>query len=558
MRTAFDDVAFASLAEVRDAAGVASAVVVALGLDAVGAGPPMASAAAHVGDQLLLLVLDNFEHVIDAAPDVAELVAQCANLHVLTTSRRPLSIRAEHCVDVAPLPVPPPDATADEVLRADSVELLLDRLRAVNAAPPDSLASASVLADICRAMDGLPLALELVAARARSLPLPEVRDALHHRLRLLSAGDRDLPGRQRTMHDALAWSYGLLDETAAAVLRRLSVVVGGADIAAVAAVAADLDLDEVRLLDVLGELVSHNLLAADRSADAARFGMLEVIREFAGGLLAAGGEDADAGRRHAEHFLTVAETAAPHFMQREQLYWLDRVHRDSANFAAAVRWAVSHDAPDIALRLCSALRFLWYVRGPLTEGRSLFGAALAMPDSPGRLRARTLVEAAALARQQTDYSAATALVQEALAFADRQGDGDLRAYALLQRGFVAHLCGDYQTAREALEESLRRRQETGDEFGAALASHHLGLVAYYGDGNLGLAWEMQCRCLALLRRFDNRRHLGTVLIAMGELARARGELGHAGTAGRGPGVRRAAPRRPPPRVRAAPCRRDRS
>lgn len=522
--SAFDGVAFASLADVRDAAGVASAVVTALGLDDVGAAPPLASAAAHIGDRTMLLLLDNFEHVIDAAADVADLVAQCRNLHVLATSRRPLSIRAEHCVEVTPLPVPAHDAAADEVLRADSVELLLDRLRAVNAAPADDLSSAPVLADICRALDGLPLALELVATRARSLPLTDVRAALHRRLRMLNGGDRDLPDRHRTMFAAIAWSYDLLDETAAAVLRRLSVFVGGADVAAVAAVTADLTLDEVGLLDALDELVSHSLLTTDRRADAARFRMLEVIREFAADLLAAAGEDAEARRRHAEHYLAVAETAAPHFSGRDQLTWLDRVHRDSANFTAAARWAISREEPDIALRLCSALRFLWYVRGPLTEGRALFEECLAMPDAPRRLRARALVEAAALARHQTDYAGAAALVQEALALADEE---DLRAYAQLQRGFIAHLCGDYQTAREALEASLRRRHETEDEFGAALASHHLGLVAYYGDDNLGLAWEMQCRCLALLRRLDNRRHLATVLIAMAELARVRGELNHA-------------------------------
>lgn len=525
--SAFDGVAFASLAEVRDPAGVASTVVAALGLDEVGAVPPLAAAAAHIGDRTMLLVLDNFEHVIDAAAAVAELVANCSNLHVLATSRRPLSVRAEHHVEVLPLPVPAYDAAAEEVLRADSVALLVDRLRAVSAAPVDDVSSAPVLADICRALDGLPLALELVATRARSLPLTDVRDALHRRLRMLSRGDRDLPDRQRTMLDALTWSYDLLDQTAAAVLRRLSVFVGGADVAAVTAVCTDLELDESALFDALEELVSHSLLASDRYADAARFRMLEVIREFAGDLLTAAGEDTEVRRGHAEHYLAVAEAAAPHFSRRDQLSWLDLVHRDSANFTAAARWAIAHDEPGTALRLCSALRFLWYVRGPLTQGRALFEEALAMPDAPPPLRARALVEAAALARHQTDYPAAAALAEEALALADAEGDEDLRADAQLQRGFVAHLCGDYPTAREALEASLRRRHETQDEFGAALAAHHLGLVAYYGDGNLGLAWEMQCRCLALLRRVDNRRHLATVLIAMAELARARGELDHA-------------------------------
>lgn len=518
----FDDGAFVSLAEVVDPAGVASAILRALGLDDVGAGRPLDRIAARVGAMRFLLVLDNVEHVVEAATEIAELVAACPGLSVLATSRRALEIRAEHGVELEPLAVPPPGSSVTEIEHADCVTLLVARLGAAGRPVAVDDRIGPVLADICRAADGLPLALELVASRARGLPLATLREGLQHRLSALDASARDLPVRHRTMRAALAWSCELLDTTTATVFRRMSAFVGGADLEAVAAVTADLDLDRPALIAALAELGGHSLLRIQD--DPARFGMLEVVRQYAAGLLTDAEEDGATGRRHAEHFVAVAELAAPHFSGPDQADWLERTQRDAANFAQAIRWAVANDEPDLALRLCLALRFLWYVRGPLAEGRSLFEAALAVASATPRLHALAAVEAAALARHQTDYPAAKAWLDRALAVALAEDDLDLKAAAELQQGFVAHLQGDYELARTALSSCIARRHETGDEFGKALASHHLGLVAHYGEGNLGLAWEMQSRCLALFRRFDNQRHIATALIGMTELARARGEL----------------------------------
>lgn len=519
-----DGVVSATLAEVDGATGVASAILGALGLDDVGPRPAIERAVSRIGAQAMLLFLDNFEHVVDAGELVAELVDRCPNLTVLTTSRRALSIRAEQCFVVQPLAVPPRNSAPEGARRADAVALLAERIRSVHPGFEPDDRSLPVLVDICRAVDGLPLALELVAARTRSLPLEEVRDALQRRLPILTAGSRDLPRRQRTMQDAIEWSYGLLDDLSAAVFRRLSVFAASATISAISSVVADLAMGEVQLLDALAELTGHSLLVPVDDGGTARFRMLAVIREFAADRLAATGEEPAARQRHAEHFLTVAEEAAPQFTGPRQVERLDCIHRDTADFVAAVRWAISNDRADTALRLCLALRFVWYVRGPLADARRLFGAALAVPGASDAIHARALVEASALARHHVDYGTAQALAEQALAVASKIADRHLRAAALLQHGFVLHLRGDYAQARTSLEECLALNEESGDEFGTALAMHHLGLVAHHGEGDPELAWDLLCRCVALLRREGNERHLATVLIAMAELARARGDL----------------------------------
>jgi non-specific serine/threonine protein kinase len=516
---------FVPFADVRDVAAVPHALLTAMGVADAGSRPPLAVLAELLGEQRTLLVIDNMEHLVDAAPDLAVLVDACPSLTVLATSRRPLAIRAERCVQVDPMPVPESAAiSATQALQHDAVALLASRLEAADSRFRLDDADVPVVVGICGHLDGLPLALELAAARARSLSLPAILDALQSRRLPLTGGARDQPARQRTMADAVRWSYELLDARTAAVFRRLGVCIGGTTLDGAAALAADLDLGGVGLLDVVDELVAHSLV--ERVAGGARYRMLEVVREFAAEQLASSGEEVAARRRHAQHFLAVAEAAATRSAGPEQAVWLDRLHAESPNLAAAVRCAVELGDAAVALRLCLALRLLWYVRGPLAEGRALFAAALSVHGAEPALRARALVEASTLARHHGDFGAARALVDEGLAIA-RSGDvddDDLLAAALLHQGFVLHLTGEYAGARTALEQSLAMRQRMGDMLGVARAAHHLGLVASFGDGDLALAWEMQVRCLALFRELGNQRHAATALIAMTELARARGEL----------------------------------
>ena len=344
--------------------------------------------------------------------------------------------------------------------------------------------------------------------------------ALDRGLDLLTKNDRDAPDRQRTMEDALAWSYQLLDDPSSVLLRRLGVWVGGVGVDAVGALADDLCLDRASLFDILDDLVAHSLVA--RSVDG-RFTLLEVVREFAVAQLAYTGELDTAVRRHCAYFVAFAEEASVHLSGPDQLRWLDQLHRDAANLSAAVRRAIERSDADSAIRLCLALRFLWYVRGPLIEGQAFFAAALALPGVPQRLRMQALVEAAALARHGGELDTAAGLAADALELARNIGEPDLLAAALLQHGFVLHLREHYNEARTALHECLAIRDAAGDRLGAARALHHLGLVIYYGDADVASAWDVQVRCLTVFRELSNQRHIATVLIAMTELARAGGE-----------------------------------
>lgn len=519
------DIVYVPLADVLDARGVPSFLLHALGVADIGTRSPNDLLTDALAERHVLLVLDNFEHVSEAAGSIAHLVEHCPRLRVLVTSRRPLSIRAEHCHHVDPLDLPEErEPSAEEALRADAVAFLVARLRAVDTRFTLFDADVPIVVGICQRLDALPLALELVAARTRVLSLHAIHDALGDSLALLSGGGLDLPPRQRTMREAVAWSYGLLDARSATLFRRLGACASGVDDTTVAALVEDFGLPRVELLETLDELVAHNLVQRDDVGGSLRFRLLEVVREFARGELIAQGEADLALRSHARHFLTVVEDAADKISGPDQTTWLDRMRREEPNVVAAIRWSVNDRDPDLALSLCLSLRFLWYVRGSLAEGRALFDAALHVPGASASVRCRALVEATALARHAGDFDGARTLIEESLALARGSGDGGLLASVLLQQGFVLHLAGHYGPARAALEESLALCHESDDVLGMAKASHHLGVVAYFGDGDVALAWEMQCQCLASFRDFGNERHLTTVLIAMVELARARNDI----------------------------------
>ena len=514
---------FVPLADIRDPAGLSDGILAALGVAETGPRPAFDLVVESINDQPLLVVLDNFEHLMAAAPMLSELVDAVPGASFLVTSRQSLAIRCEHCVRLAPLSLPPLDSpSVSSTAGSTAVALFIDRVEAAGGAQFVLTEDSAVeVARICRRVDGLPLGIELAAARARSLSLRALADALDARLPVLDRGARDVPARQRTMAAAVTWSTDLLPDQSAAVFRRLSVCVGGATLDAAAALSADLGLSGGSLLDALDDLVSHSLLVLDADG---RYRMLEVVRDIALDELERAGEADAAKQRHARHFLGFAEAARGHLTGADQAAVLDAFHLEAPNFSAAVRRAVDAEDAEVALRLCVSLRFLWYVRGPLAEGRTLFAAALATPGAPADLRAAALSEAAALARHHGDFGAAERLTAEAVQLSKASDDDRLRAVTLLQRGFVLHLVGRYDDARIALEQSLAISHLLDDKLGVARASHHLGLVAAWGQADLGLAWELQCRCLALFQELGNERHVATVLIAMSELARGRGDL----------------------------------
>ncbi|MCW2755436.1 MAG: putative transcriptional regulator [Marmoricola sp.] len=518
-----DGVVFVGLADVRRPDLFASTLAAALGVADVGALTPTDMMIGHLRDREVLLVLDNLEQIVEVGPAIADLLAECPRVTVLSTSRRALDLRAEHTYLLEPLSLPlgePRDAEAS--LGSDAVALVIARLSAINHRYIVSADDVVTIAQICRRLDGLPLALELAAARTRALSLSELLSALDRRLPVLTRGPRDMPERQRTMTDALAWSHELLSEEAAAVLSRLGTAVGGVDASAVLALCADLRLEEVVILDALDELVRHSVIRRDEAAGTTRFHLLEVVREFALGQLSPA-EAFQVRKAHTGHYLAEAESAASGFDGPNQALLLDQVQRDGANYVGAIRSAVLDADAEVALRLCMALRFMWYVRGSLSEGRAMFADALALPGSSDELRAMALVEAAALARCQGAYAEASEMLAEARSLVDGRQPRALAA-TLLQTGFVAHLTGDYNTARGALEQALVIRDSQGDQLGMARAMHHLALVEVLERGDVARAWDLLCACLTTFRRVGNDRHVATVLIAMTDLARERGDL----------------------------------
>lgn len=509
-------VLYVSLASLREASLVVPTVLRAAVGSAAGPGDPLEQVITELRDRDALVVLDNFEHVIEAATDVAEMLAACPGLTVMVTSRTALRLQAEHGYAVPPLAVPkePAPRRAEQY---GSIQLLVDRVCAVRPDFEPSRDALPALATICRRLDGLPLAIELAAGRARLLPLDAIASALEHRLPLLTAGARDLPPRQRTMRDAIAWSYELLDDVERSVFRALGVFSGSWTLPAAAAV------HPRATLDVLDSLAGQSLVLPRESPGAPRFRMLEVIREFAVEQLEAAAEYEEARRRHALHFLEVAEDASARFGGPEPSISLDVLERDHDNIRAAIAWAIDEAEAKIASRFCLALRMLWYMRGYLAEGRRYYDAVLAMPSSSGRLRAAVLAEASAVARHQGDTSEAARFLTDAVALARASDDDALVAFCLLQEGFVAHIDKRFGDARRALDESLTIARRLGEPLAMGRAMLHLGFVAYLGDDDPEQAQVLFEEALALFRRADHSRQIALTLDALAQVARARGD-----------------------------------
>jgi predicted ATPase len=338
-----------------------------------------------------LLVIDNFEHVAEAAGEVAALLAACPSLMVLATSRAALHLRGEQEVPLAPLGLPPVEQQVSlETAESAAVALFVERAQAVLPSFALSTANAPLVAAICRRLDGLPLALELAAARVKALPPRAMLDRLERRLQVLTAGPRDLPERQQTLRSTLAWSYDLLHAGEKVLFRRLAVFAGGATLQSVEAVcqtAGDLAGD---VLDWLVSLVDKSMLWCQEQADGtARYGMLETVREYALEQLAASEDSALVQRLHAAHFLALAETAEPELRGADQTTWLNRLDQDYANLRAALQWMSSSGHLEWALRLAGALTRFWEVRGNNSEGRRVFDDVLnqSRDDETGTLRA---------------------------------------------------------------------------------------------------------------------------------------------------------------------------
>ena len=473
----FDDgVGFVPLAAVRDPALVLPTIERSLGIQEMPGELAIERLRVALRHREFLLVLDNMEHLMGAAATIAELLATCPRLAVLTTSREVLRVSGEQVIDVPPLGFPEAGQPISdgEIEGHDAVRLFLERARAAGASADMNL---DAVVEICRRLDGLPLAIELAATHVAHLALPTLAERLERRLPLLTAGPRDLPARLRTMRQTIAWSHDLLDEAERSLFRRLSVFTGGFTLDAAEAIAGGAP----GTFDTLVSLIDKSLvrLAGDAGL-ATRYYMLETIREFAAERLEASGEAEEMRRRHAAWFLGIAESAFRDFWARaHDAAAIAALVPDDDNLRADLRWAVSAEPPT-ALALAGALGPYWYHRGALEEGRAWLERtfSLVTSDTPPAVRARALIGTGFFASVHGDYARASPLLEAGLAAYRRLGDTWWIAQTQYFRAGVAHRRGDYGASMVLLEEAQAMFAAQGDGAAEAMTLHMLARTAW--------------------------------------------------------------------------------
>jgi len=486
------------LAPLGDPALVVPTVAQALG--AADAQRPLDALTDTLRDQELLLVIDNAEHVREATPAFVEILARAPRVTILVTSRTVLHLSGEHVFPVVPLDVDEARALFEQRARALQPDLRFTEQ------------DLTAVRELCRRVDGLPLAVELAAARVRALSPQAVLEHLTERLSFLAGGPHDLPARQQTLYETLDWSYGLLADGERILLARLSVFRGGATLAAVAEVC--LEGDTSLALDLVERLADASLLLVRRSAGETRYDLLETVRQYAAERLER--LDPSVTRHlHATWCLALAESAEPELSGEHQVRWLSVLEAEHDNMRAALAWLADAPEPDLALRLAVSLSRFWYVRGHLTEARLQLDAVLpaAVGQDPRLLR-RAETAGASIALLQGDYAAATAFAERALDSARRTGEQKFVANALSNLGAIVLAGGDEDWAAGVLKEALALAREVGDERITALALNNLGDLAL-ATGDYRRAGPLFEESHALLRSRGDTSNVARSLFNLG-------------------------------------------
>jgi predicted ATPase len=532
--------AFISLASLTDATLVVPTVARALGLSETGNEAALSERLLeYLRPREVLLVLDNTEHLLaTTAPLAAQVLEVAPRLKLLVTSREALRVREEQVVVVQPLALPEPTQVPDlaHLSEIPSVALFVERAREANPAFALTNDNAATIVELCQRLDGLPLALELAAARLSLLTPLAMLQRLEHRLPLLTRGARDLPQRQQTLRNTIAWSYDLLEAGEQHLFRRLAVFVGGFTQEAVQAVcfpeATDASSsvlvdEEGAALEQLAQLLDKSLVQAQQGTSGEpRFTILETIREYASEQLQASGEEAVVQARHAHYFLRLAEDAWPHlYRPAERDSWMERLESEDANLRVALAWCEARqDRVETGLRLAGALAFYWRLRGSLHEGRSWLEALLAHSASSDRsaARSRALYGAGMLAFFEGDFAVAATQEEEALSIAREVGDRRLIAYPGVNLGLVRIIQGNIEAARSLLEESRSLFKELGDASGEALALFTLGIAAYR-SGDLATARAQLEESLRLSEAHGNVPYASMALSALQGMVSTQGD-----------------------------------
>lgn len=509
------------LAPLRDPAFVPSVITHALGVREQGDGDALHNLVTLVADRSLLLVLDNFEHLLPmppstaggspaAAPMVAELMARCPRLKILVTSRAALRVRGEQEFAVPPL------------AESAAVRLFVERTQAVDSGFALTAANADTVTEICRQLEGLPLAIELAAARSRALPPPALLSRLSNRLALLTGGPADLPARQQTLRSAITWSYDLLDTAEQALFRSLAVFAGGFTLEAAEYVAGD---GSASVLDLLDSLVSKSLIRRREApdADTPRFDLLETVRELGLELLVGSGEEAATRDAHAAYYLDLAEYAEPELVGSGQRHWLERLEADHANLRSALEWLTKRGDVEAGLRLAAAISWFWRYHEHYAEGIARLETLLALPGAKKSRRAWAagMSALAMLINTRGDSARAVRKHEAAVAVWRQLAVPDRLADALFMQGLALFNAGDMR-AEAVLSESLAIAQTLPNPRWLGGTLWALGRVLHR-RGEFGKAEEIFAASLARAREVENPSGMTTALLGLGEVAWDRGE-----------------------------------
>jgi predicted ATPase/transcriptional regulator with XRE-family HTH domain len=545
-----DGVCFVNLAPIDNPGLMLTTIAQTLGMYDVSGQPIEETLQSTLRERQQLLLLDNFEQLLDAASLVAKLLAVCPQLKVLVTSRVPLHVRGEKEIMLSPLALPPAVGMIErsnvgildaEIAQYAAVKLFVQRVQDIQPAFALTNENAGTIGEICARLDGLPLAIELAAARSKLFAPQALLARLDDRLRLLTGGPRDLPQRQQTIRDTIAWSYNLLTPSQQALFVRLGVFVGGCTLEAAAkvlsselvALGSELPNSKLRaqsseldVLDGLAALLDQSLLRQQIGLDGEpRFWMLETIRDYALERLEASGETEELQRRHAQYYLALAERADPELRGARQKEWLDRLEPEHHNLRAALGWSrIAPDGAVLSLRLCAALNWFWFIRGNFAEARSWMEGALEQSNVamvPPTARARVLHLTGWLSQFQGDQARGITLMEASVALYRESENPAGLAEALIDLGATAQGQGDYARASRLQVEGLALYREQGSIWGVAYGLLHLGSVAL-DQGDLALAATRYRESLALFRTLGATDDIAWAGLGLAQVARLEG------------------------------------
>jgi predicted ATPase/DNA-binding XRE family transcriptional regulator len=531
-----DGAGLVELAALSDPGLVPQAVADVLGVREQPGRAVQETLVANLQQRHLLLVLDSCEHMVQVCAQLAEaLLRGCDRLRILTTSRESLRVTGETVWRVRSLSLPSQrdERPIDEVARSEAGRLFVERAQA--ALPEFALDErrARAIADVCRRLDGIPLALELAAARVRLLDVEQIAARLDDRFRLLVGGVRTAPPRQQTLRAAVEWSYELLTESERRLFERLAVFASGWTLEGAEVVRSGDGLEHDDVLEQLGQLVDKSLVIADSTADGAvRYRMLETLREYAHERLAASGVTQSAAHRHAEYYVRLAERAEPELTGARQWGWLEQLEQEHDNLRAVLQWSLEVGQPELGLRLAGTMFRFWWLHGHLSEGRRLLESLLVASQYSGQalapVRAKALAAAGRFAADQGDHHQATGLLEAALALFRELGDDRGSASSLRFLGIVALYQSDYTRAGELVKQCTRLYRELRETRSLATALVLLASIVMY-QGDYRRAAALTEEGLALARELQDRAVTAQGLLMLGLISREQGDASRAAT-----------------------------